>query len=517
MSGISFAQSDRIKDKHINKNIDYLPNVGDTILFFPINPDYAGMYSTDYPCFYDAKCLDTGIKAKYRFAADNQKLTPKSEIENYYFRVNKLGTVDFNKKNKLAFSAVLERVNDHIQIILAFPADMSKEPKESILNSWLVKNESLLQSRTARANVVIPFLEKWFIDRINSLEGKTLLFKRYYLRNIEDYFMVKFVSGETKANNLSSTDGVPIGAEFIVNKMRFVSWDNQMVYSQPYLSLTNSSNAYLYRIPVTHYAGNSDKLYVIKGEIENLVQRHFVVKDDFLSDYRLNGTNLDSLIGREYYFNGGYWYNKEKDKYTTETRYISKDEPYNLKVGFYKCVGYDYFLPYHAEDLYYSQYVILEDSIGQHFRFPVEIIHKSYPSSDRYKFTEIFEKKEIFDARIKKEADKAQKKKMYIAKYGNIVGEAIADGKCTEQRFKELCKKYGKNKAEYMARGWFRVGWTFREVKEAIGKEYFECVYTHEDKYAYWAVYKHSEYTPSYVTFRNDVVISIDDYMNTDF
>lgn len=517
MSGISFAQSDRIKDKHINKNIDYLPNVGDTILFFPINPDYAGMYSTDYPCFYDAKCLDTGIKAKYRFAADNQKLTPKSEIENYYFRVNKLGTVDFNKKNKLAFSAVLERVNDHIQIILAFPADMSKEPKESILNSWLVKNESLLQSRTARANVVIPFLEKWFIDRINSLEGKTLLFKRYYLRNIEDYFMVKFVSGETKANNLSSTDGVPIGAEFIVNKMRFVSWDNQMVYSQPYLSLTNSSNAYLYRIPVTHYAGNSDKLYVIKGEIENLVQRHFVVKDDFLSDYRLNGTNLDSLIGREYYFNGGYWYNKEKDKYTTETRYISKDEPYNLKVGFYKCVGYDYFLPYHAEDLYYSQYVILEDSIGQHFRFPVEIIHKSYPSSDRYKFTEIFEKKEIFDARIKKEADKAQKKKMYIAKYGNIVGVAIADGKCTEQRFKELCKKYGKNKAEYMARGWFRVGWTFREVKEAIGKEYFECVYTHEDKYAYWAVYKHSEYTPSYVTFRNDVVISIDDYMNTDF
>ena len=510
----SYAQYKTTRDRRDIKNVDYLLHIGDTIKFFPVNPNFTGTFPTDYSCFYDIICLEKGVKPKYRFAINNQKLTPKSEIEDHYFYVKKFHSEEFKEKNNMAYFAILERISDHAQICLAFPKDLTKDI--SIINSWLVKGESVGNLR-ATNSLVIPYLPKWLIDKINSLEGETLLFKNYFLRDYEDYSMLKAVNGETKANNLSSTNGVPIGTEFLVGKMKFISCSSQMTYLQPYLSITNKSDDYLYRIPVSHYAGNSNNLYVIKGEIENLIQRHFVVKDEFLLDVRLKGERLDSLIGRVYHFNDGYKYSKEKDKYTIETRYLDKDKSYDLKESYYKCVGFDYFRPRQSKDLYYGQYVIFEDSIGQRFRFPVKITHRYYSQLEEYRFTDIFEPKEIYDAKIMAKEKKEKEEKQLINKYGNLAGIAIAGGKCTEQRFKDLCKKYGKKKAEYMARGWFRVGWTFREVKEAIGKEYFSCVYTHENKYDYWEVYKYNEYAPSYVTFKNSVVVSIDDYMNTDF
>ena len=68
-----------------------------------------------------------------------------------------------------------------------------------------------------------------------------------------------------------------------------------------------------------------------------------------------------------------------------------------------------------------------------------------------------------------------------------------------------------------MASGMIDVGWTFSEVMESVGKEYFECVHTHKNRYAYWEVYQYKKYTPSYVTFRNNVVVGISDYMSTDY
>lgn len=61
LSRLLFAQYSTIKDSRAGKTIEYLFTIGDTIRFFPINPDYSGVYDTDYPCFYDIECMESGI------------------------------------------------------------------------------------------------------------------------------------------------------------------------------------------------------------------------------------------------------------------------------------------------------------------------------------------------------------------------------------------------------------------------------------------------------------------------
>ena len=162
---------------------------------------------------------------------------------------------------------------------------------------------------------------------------------------------------------------------------------------------------------------------------------------------------------------------------------------------------------------------MFEDSVGQHFIFPTscKIQISDYFSPKEIEFTEIFELKEAKEARERKEELEKEEKERLTKQYGISVWYAIASGKCSEARFKELQKKYGKKKAEYMAGGKIDVGWTFSEVLESVGKEYFERLHTHKNQYAYWEVYQYGKYSPSYVTFRNDIVVGISDYMSTDF
>ena len=517
LSNMSFGQADKIRDRRISKKAEYLFHVGDTIMFFPINPDYAGSYTTDYPCFYDIKCLESGIKSKYRFAANKQKLTPKSEIENAYFYVKKICDIEFNKKNKLAYSAILERINDHVQICLAFPSDLTKD-KESILNSWLVTPETYGIYRTVRASIVIPYLEKWFIDSIKNLEGKELVFKQYYYRDQEDYGMLMLANGENKSNRLVNiyTPDVKVGTDLVAGKMDFISWDNKLVYSQPYLSVTNPADAYMFRIPVTHYAGNSNKLYVIKGEIENLVHRHFVEKNKYMASLKEKGPRMDSLIGKIYYFDTNEYYYKEvKGNIKRSIKPVDNhDELYTLANGYYKCVGFDYF-PDKYSSSFYTYCAILEDEKGKRFTFPASFEYKKYGTTQDIKFFKVFMSKEAKESEDRKKAKDESEKNRLIAKYGKDVGFAIWVGKCTEERYATLCKKYGKKKAGWMARRIYEVGWTYKEFCEArnpIVK--FECIHTYETRYAYYEVY---DYGGTYITFKNSVIVSISDYPGSNF
>lgn len=131
------------------------------------------------------------------------------------------------------------------------------------------------------------------------------------------------------------------------------------------------------------------------------------------------------------------------------------------------------------------------------------------------KFTKVFELKETYDAKKQAKADKEKEEKRLKAKYGEWLGVALSDGRCTEERYLSLCKKYGKKKAERMARRIYEVGWTydeFCEAKNPIVK--FECVHTYESRYAYYEVYN---YGGSYITFKNSVIVGISDYMDSDF
>ena len=518
LSRLLFAQYSTIKDYRAGKTIEYLFTIGDTIRFFPINPDYSGVYDTDYPCFYDIECMESGIKPKYRFAKNKKKLTPKSEIENSYFYVKSICGYEFKKKNGLFFGAILERLSDHAQLCIAIPADIKKEPKESILNSWIVNEKTGgTLSPKVLSSFVIPFMTKQFIDEVNRLEGKTMFLFQNYYRDREEYYMIKFADGESKSNRLSSTKDIRLGTEFVFGKMNFISWDTKLLYSQPFLTITKKDDAYMYRIPVTHFAGNCNILYSIRGKIENLPLLHFRDKEKYIAELKEKTPRMDSLIGRTYYFNSNnVYYKNEKEWVDREVTSIEDfQKAYDIKEGFYKCIGFDYFPRLSYLPPFYEYYPIFEDNMGNRFRFPLSFKSNKFGLHQEIKFTELFEPEEKYYARIQAKADKEKEEERLKKKYGEWLGSALSDGRCSEERYLSLCKKYGKKKADWMARRIYDIGWTYKEFQESrnpIVK--FECVHTYENKYAYYEVY---DYGGTYITFKNGVIVSKSDYPSSNF
>ena len=513
-----YSQSTTV-DRRAYDKTEYVFNVGDTIMFFPLNPEYNGTYKSGYTCFYDIKCMKSGVKPKYRFAVNGEKVTPNEEIESQYFYVKSINNASFNSDNKLYFSAILERVNDHSQVCFAYPASLKKEPKESIIHTWAVLDKSEAKYIGGRNSLVIPFLNKKYIDWLFSLEGKVVIMRSTYSTTDEEFTMLNFANGESKSKLLNS---IGTSREFAVRKVQFLSLGNELFYSHPYVVIFDSIDSQTYSIPASYFVGNCNKRFVIRGEFKNLFARHFTRSDLLLERLRTEAPNRDSLIGKSYYFDKSNYYYKQEGKWIDKkTSLMDKDRTlYSLSNGYYKCIGFDFFRePGNYLD-YYSQYVIFEDNYGIRFIFPVTTSHKTINSSyEKIDFTKVFESKEEKELKELKEEQKEQDKKRLIAKYGEDVGFAIWVGKCTEERYNKLCKKYGKKKAGWMARRIYDIGWTydeFCEAKNPIVK--FECVYTHENRYAYYEVYRYGgDSSPTYITFKNSVIISIDDYMNYDF
>lgn len=82
---------------------------------------------------------------------------------------------------------------------------------------------------------------------------------------------------------------------------------------------------------------------------------------------------------------------------------------------------------------------------------------------------------------------------------------------CSEERYIKLRKKYGAEKAGYMASRQIRIGWTYDEVNEAVNGGYFELLNTYETKYSYYEYYQYRKYNPRYILFENGKVVSIND------
>lgn len=514
---IALAQTTIYTDSRAYDKTEYLFSIGDTIMFFPFNPEYKGIYNPGYSCFYDIDCMEKGFKSKYRFATDKSKITPHSEIDDHFFYVKSINSASFNTEHKLYFSAVLERIKDHKLICIAYPSSLKKESKESILHTWAVLDKSDSRYLWGRNSLVLPFLTKRFIDWLHSLEGKPVIMRSNYLKSNENYSMLEFANGESRVKKLNN---IGKSREFVVRRAQFLPLGNELYYSQPYVTIFDSIDMQTYSIPASHFVGNCNIRYVIRGEAKNLFDKHFLRSDILLARLKAESPKRDTLIGKLFYFDrNSYYYKKENKWIDKETSLLNNNNLYSLTNGYYKCIGFDFFRkPDNFLD-YYSQYAIFEDSIGQHFRFPVTVLYKTeWSSTQKIDFTKIFESKDEKEEKERHAIQKEENKKRLIAKYGEDVGFAIWVGKCTENRYNALCKKYGKKKAGWMARHIYDVGWTYEEFCEAknpIVK--LECVYTHENRYAYYEVYKYGDYSPTYITFKNNVIVSIDDYMNSDF
>lgn len=104
-----------------------------------------------------------------------------------------------------------------------------------------------------------------------------------------------------------------------------------------------------------------------------------------------------------------------------------------------------------------------------------------------------------------------EKEEFYTKKYGWRAANGIMYNDCTEERYIKLKKKYGKEKAGYMAMKQFKIGWTYEEVMEAVQDGYFVLLNTYENKYSYYEYYQYRKYNPKYVLFENGKVVSIND------
>lgn len=497
---------------------ELLFNAGDTISFFPFNDDYKGNYTKGYTCFYDIKSMDSGFKPKYRFKVDDNKMTPLDEIENNSFYVKSINTRDFNKKNKLYYSAILERISDRAEVCFAFPAGMKNEPQESVLHSWIKFHNESSYNVYGKNCLVIPFHSKHLVDEMKRLEGRIIYLSKKYDIDAEDYLLLSSGNAEGQTKHLNSLE---IGHEFVAGKVIYIGTSNALIYSHLFLPIYDIQDSMRYYIPVTHFVGNCKSEVVMREKEENLFTKHFTDKENSLSYAKQRVADLDTLIGKTYYFRYNYDYDKNKSYYNVETRCLDeKRSLYDLKYGYYKCVGLEWLHTSSWTESVYAYYAVLEDSAGIRFQFPATSIRvkygdREYPGhKDLKTFTDIFIPKAKQDDFLKRKAAEKAEVEEKIAKYeakyhDKSLAIALAVGSCTEERYLMLRKKYGAKKAALMARKNYSIGWSYDEVRESIGNEYFECVHTYENRLGYYERYQLRRYEPSFLTFKNGILISI--------
>ncbi len=81
---------DRIRKYKVRS---YIPIVGDTIAFYPLNSYYEGNIIQAYSCFYNSESVKKEFKDKFRFQPNANGLTPASEISDVYMRVEQVHTL----------------------------------------------------------------------------------------------------------------------------------------------------------------------------------------------------------------------------------------------------------------------------------------------------------------------------------------------------------------------------------------------------------------------------------------
>ena len=173
------------------------------------------------------------------------------------------------------------------------------------------------------------------------------------------------------------------------------------------------------------------------------------------------------------------------------------------------------FFPDKYSSSFYTYCAIFEDENGTRFTFPASFVYEKYGITQNIKFFNVFMSKEAKESEDRKRAEDESEKKRLLAKYGEDVGYAIWEGRCTEERYATLCKKYGKKKAGWMARRIYDIGWTYNEFLEARSPLVkLECIHTYEKKSAYYEVY---DYGGTYITFKNGVIVSKSNYPSSNF
>lgn len=482
---------------------NYIPAEGDTIAFYPLNNYYKGNATQGYSCFYTSECINKGFKDKYRLTPNGYGFTPSSEISESYMRVSQVIPSYIYKKEKY-FVVSFTRLADGKQIILAIPHSMKGVPTNAIEQSWLHNEHGSI--------LCIPFYSKSFLTHFKQMINEEVVFYGHYNTDTELYDMLEFANKRDKVVNLNSYHG----KKYTITNVEFISISTSLIYPNLYCTIQDTDKN-TYYVPITYFVGNAKSDYLMSTKMENLFDGHFKRSIELenavqnISPESKEGKLISKFSGQDVHYDAIIELClSSSGNYKYEIRDITTNNMYPIKTGNYKCLGFQYRVPYTKSNRNFELYAVIEDSKGIQFLFPAN----NFGNID-HSFGDFFELKSENEERERKErtqADEfAKKEEFYTKKYGWRAAHGIMYDDCTEERYIKLRKKYGAEKAGYMASKQIRIGWTYEEVNEAVNGEYFELLNTYENKYSYYEYYQYRKYHPKYVLFENGKVVSIND------
>lgn len=496
------AYGDKIRAYKVRS---YIPTEGDTIAFYPLNNYYKGNAMKAYSCFYTSECIKKGFKDKFRLNPDNNGFTPSSEISDLYMRVSQVIPSYEYKKDKY-FVVNFTRLVDGQQIILAIPHSMKGVPSNAIERSWIHNEHESI--------ICIPFYTKSFLSHFKQIVNEEVVFYGKYNTDTELYDMLEFANKSNEVTHLNCYRG----KKYTIINVGFLSTSSGLIYPNLYCTIQDADKK-TYYLPITYFVGNAKSDYLMSTKMENLFDGHFKRLIELenavqnISPESEDGKLISKFSGQDLYYDAILKLClSSSSKYKYEIRNIVTNEMYPIKTGHYKCLGFQYRIPYIETNRYFELYAVLEDSEGIQFLFPANKFGSSEIDNN---FGDFFELKNVHEERERK--DKAQadefkkKEEYYTKKYGWRAAQGIMYDDCSEERYIRLRKKYGAEKAGYMASRQIRIGWTYDEVNEAVNGGYFELLNTYETKYSYYEYYQYRKYNPRYILFENGKVVSIND------
>ena len=501
----------------------YVPKEGETFFFYPVASSIRDSID-GFDCIYSTELAykkgKIKIKPSFRFKVDEKGYTPLSEIEGHRFTMisSIVENKDEKRVEKKTYVCFLKR-EDGLELFFRIPYVRRTE------------DNKLTQAMTL-------YFNSTYGKRLLKINMPCCPVKTY--NEITEYFTGEKITtysrtGEKITTYMHKSSGFDKACALIEKQTTFLGgFIPQNLFSKQGHDLFCDSigfrdvTSYVFKQPVAYckygernvvlpifeFRGVGNCSYGDGFSILNHFERRTYVYNHLMEGKNFNSKIL-SLPGKRLRYDGTEYaqldYNQRE-----QIRYLKEDKQYFLKAQrAYLCERLDITNEFCAN---LELCAVMKDSLGNEFQIPLFLIDLM---DNQNSFTHHkFELEEEYIARQKTwQEEKAAEDAAFNAKIAqyktqykdNDLAFSLAIGKCTEERYLNLRKKYGVRKAGLMARGLYEIGWSYNEVKESIGDAYFECVHTYENRYGYYERYQHREYAPSYLLFENGRLISIYD------
>lgn len=499
--------------------------IGEDVEFFPVNSTLKEQCE-GYDCFYDTdksyKNHKFNEKAKNRFAAGMNKLTPFSEIEGHSFHVEQ--TQKYSKDGKAkneAYVAFLTR-EDGAKLILRVPfqpTDKCNDITKGMVISFYDVND--VKTR----GVCIPFIQSDSLRQIKKLIGKELVRNskgKYYLGDSFTYMSNgKSATGYVlktiikNAQRLSENKGDMLGIFFNGARITIIDivYKNvpQYTFVQPFAKV--KCNTGTFYLPLFDYYGDGPSTVITNYCLVDCFEEYAPLLEKFKEGLppvtKKLVPNLEVFYGRRKMFKKG----DEKVHYVSCD---SKNYPYNLSTGTYKIEKIDFDCTIRNLELS----IYMKDSLNMLFVVPAKVQQNNASAEYASSFYDAFYLKSdiaTLDS-LKKEKEeawlaleKAMKEiedseissvaKKYGVKMGTYYRKLSISDRDT---FRKAAFKWGAATAKDIVEGYVRIGWNKEKCRMSWGEPH-----DINTSIGIWGRHEQWCYHSSYLYFENGILTTI--------